>query len=607
MDSPDPFTPGFAQFQGIPDRTLPDDCMGYALFVIDSPDARARLADVKREAEELAAAWSRGYIWQREGFSLELVEKPAEKTWCLQGRTEYGDSVDDEWFIVWMLRELSKGLTDLWIRIYDTDGEFLLIEAANALPRWLNPEISDHRVWLNSGRLLIIPLSAAAPTTPATSSRTQPVSRTLSLSEALSLLRSGAHDPRHLTHIRLVEEEAFYRTTSYPAAALTHLHHTSTVLPRTIAHLLHTHPSTVSAAVEAFYLRDTVSLKALTTMTSFPPTDLVTVTTTLTRVLYAQLKCQEFAPPPSAGFHADSAINAVDIGTKLTCGFEMLLSDGGAPQLASAARRATVDVVRGFMAEGAPLPGDAVIAGWARREDGEDWLDVDYTAFEETLQGRPGHKGSQNESGWGDKGAEENLKRMVERFEAFLNDDEAGVEGAELADEMDNDDDDDDDDDEGEDEDEDEDEEDKEVSFDEKEFEVMMREMMGMPSSTLDADADAGEGEEVEIRKMMDRVEAELRDAGALTTGVGSGPTQRIKDVVDHEDGGQDDDGDSDADVDIDFTLAANMLESFKGQGGMAGPGGNLLARMGIVLPRDDPRGEYEEKGKGKGKGKAIS
>lgn len=116
MDSPDPFTPGFAQFQGIPDRTLPDDCMGYALFVIDSPDARARLVEVKREAEELAAAWSRGYIWQREGFSLALVEKPAEKTWCLQGRTEYGDSVDDEWFIVWMLRELSKGLTDLWIR-----------------------------------------------------------------------------------------------------------------------------------------------------------------------------------------------------------------------------------------------------------------------------------------------------------------------------------------------------------------------------------------------------------------------------------------------------------------------------------------------------------
>lgn len=341
-------------------------------------------------------------------------------------------------------------------------------------------------------------------------------------------------------------------------------------------------------------------------MKTFPPIDTVAVTTKLTKVLYAQLKGQEFSPPACAGFRP--AVNdafdysAVDIGTKLTCGFEMLLSDAAAPQLASASRRATVDVLRKFLAGSTSLPTDAQIAEWPRREDPEDWLDIDYTAFEETLQGRPGHMGTQNESGWGDKGAEENLKRMVERFEAFLNDDEAGVEGAELVDEMDNDDGDDDDD---EDEDDDEDGEDREVSFDEREFEVMMREMMGMPSSTLDTDTDTGaEDEEAEIRKMMDRVEAELREAGALTTGVGAAAKQRIKEVEDDVDEGEDDD---DAEVNIDFTLAANMLESFKGQGGMAGPGGNLLARMGIVLPRDDPRGGGGDEGNGKGKGKEIS
>lgn len=116
MDSPDPFTPGFGEFQGIPDRTLPDDCVEYTLFVLDAASARTRLETVKTVAEELAAEWAEGYIWQREGFSLELVEKTTEGRWCLQGRTEYGDSVDDEWFIVWMLRELSRRFTDLWIR-----------------------------------------------------------------------------------------------------------------------------------------------------------------------------------------------------------------------------------------------------------------------------------------------------------------------------------------------------------------------------------------------------------------------------------------------------------------------------------------------------------
>lgn len=64
----------------------------------------------------------------------------------LRGRTNYGDSVEDEWLIVYLLRELSRTFTDLWIKTVDTDGEFLLIEAANVLPSWLNPENADNRV-----------------------------------------------------------------------------------------------------------------------------------------------------------------------------------------------------------------------------------------------------------------------------------------------------------------------------------------------------------------------------------------------------------------------------------------------------------------------------
>lgn len=41
----------------------------------------------------------------------------------------------------------------------DTDGEFLLIEAANDLPAWVSPENADHRLWLQGGHLHLIPLS----------------------------------------------------------------------------------------------------------------------------------------------------------------------------------------------------------------------------------------------------------------------------------------------------------------------------------------------------------------------------------------------------------------------------------------------------------------
>lgn len=71
----------------------------------------------------------------------------------LRGRTNYGDSVEDEWLIVFILRELSYKFSDAWIRIIDTDGEFLLIEAANVLPPWLNPEVADFRVSLARSHL----------------------------------------------------------------------------------------------------------------------------------------------------------------------------------------------------------------------------------------------------------------------------------------------------------------------------------------------------------------------------------------------------------------------------------------------------------------------
>lgn len=85
----------------------------------------------------------------------------------LWGRTRFGDSVDDEWFIVWLLFQLSRHDSDLAARygvlsqltislaayvlicncsVTDNDGQFLLIEAALVIPRWIKPETTKNRV-----------------------------------------------------------------------------------------------------------------------------------------------------------------------------------------------------------------------------------------------------------------------------------------------------------------------------------------------------------------------------------------------------------------------------------------------------------------------------
>lgn len=64
----------------------------------------------------------------------------------LGGCTEFGDYVEDEWFIVYLLQQITKTFPELAAKVGDNDGEFLLIEAADYLPKWLNPDSSENRV-----------------------------------------------------------------------------------------------------------------------------------------------------------------------------------------------------------------------------------------------------------------------------------------------------------------------------------------------------------------------------------------------------------------------------------------------------------------------------
>ncbi|PBP20858.1 ecdysoneless [Diplocarpon rosae] len=636
MNVPDDGFKGFGEgFDAFP-RRLPEDCVEYLLFIVDQKiksqrELLGRLEDVRKETLKITGDLLKEYIWQREAFNLEL--ESGKGLMYLHGLTNYGDSVEDEWLIVYILKELSKRFQNLWIKVVDTDGEFLLIEAANALPRWLNPEIADNRVWINNNKLRIIPLKAD-PASPSTNKATAPLSRSLSLDEAQMAIRSI---PESLIHSPLVEEEAFYRLRNYPSQITASLHHTPITIPRKLAYLMHGRPTSIAPAVEAFYLRDPIALKPLQSTSSeltFPPTDLVTISTRFTKVLYAQLKSQHFSPPFSwkdilarAAKHAPSDHISVkkyaqlEVGMKVTSGFEMLLTD---PKNKD---NRTVRELRILLddleTEDDPaLPTDQEIENWkeVHREDPETWLDINFQDFERELDGKSeeekkpavtGGFGPELPSGFGDAKTQADLKKMVERFEAFLNDDEAGISGAEV-DDMDIDDDDDEDDESEH--------EDKDVSFDEKEFAKMMREMMGMPSEEDDGAANAslsrhtsaqikdnrveeldhsdegeGDDEASEIRKLMEQMGAELNETGALNLDPASNKlgarknkwrTGKERTLVAGE--VSDDESESDDKTNIDFNLAKNLLESFKAQAGMSGPGGNIMGMMGFHLPRDE-------------------
>ena len=156
-----------------------------------------------------------GHIWQHAPFALHTGPPPWRSSRaravppCLWGSVPFGDNVEDEWLVCWLLLRLTGcaagGTTHACTQpcppcaqrcagphlvtrrtsaqlsgagacrehpvtaaVWDNDGSFLLIEAALALPKWLKPELADNRVWLSGGRLHIIPLpSQQQPGSPA--------------------------------------------------------------------------------------------------------------------------------------------------------------------------------------------------------------------------------------------------------------------------------------------------------------------------------------------------------------------------------------------------------------------------------------------------------
>ncbi|KAH6653722.1 SGT1 protein-domain-containing protein [Truncatella angustata] len=604
-------------FDGFP-RRLPENCVEYIIFVIDSQlEARkllSALEAVRKAAVQLTETLTKEYIWQRDGLQLEV--KTDKHLLYLQGTSYYGDSVEDEWLIVYLLRELTKSHPNLWVRVFDSDGEFLLVEAANVLPNWLSPEVDSNRVWIHQGKLHIIPLRKGSHD-----------KRPLTLAESVHYLKS--EPTSSLVHSTFIEAEAFYRLDKYPGQIAGSLHHSVITIPRKLAYILHEMPAAIAPAVEAFYLRDPVSMKSLLSPSgklSFPPKDLVTVSAKFTKVLFAQLKSQRFTQPPvwvpiveaaekggTGAEKSQKALDQLEIGMKVTSGFEMLAVNAETKDNRIA--REVAILLEDLEEDGdQSLPSDATIQAWpnVNRDDDESWMDINYEDFEKELDGKSATKGGKN-PGFGDSTAQADLQKIVSRFESFLNDDTAGLEGAELND-MDLDDDDElSDDDDGE---EDSEDEDKDVSFDEEQFARMMREMMGMPSverptpsysakslnkpgrTTLaeEPDDEHEDDDDEAIRQLAAQMESELNEHGALQLD----PTPkklkalREKDVEDTGKGkgteaAQSDGEESgDDEVDIDYNLAKNLLESFKGQAGMAGPAGNILGMMGMKLPRDE-------------------
>eukprot|EP01080_Neovahlkampfia_damariscottae_P006424 gene6424-10432_t len=286
------------------------DVVNYYLhFTTPTTQKKEKLKKLQKESKVLM----KDYIWQEEPFHLQM--KPDESIF---GKTKFRDNIDDEWFIVYILIELTKNNQDIAFQIQDIDGEFLLIESEQFIPDWINPENAKNRVFIFKGKVHIIPISPSDPSE-IDLFTDDDLKSSLEISKSIELLNSDlkteASKQIQITILKRIPE--------------TNLHHVRCFIPKKIAKILQFDPQYISKAVNSFFYRTPDTMKCLSKLKLFND-DFIMYRISFTRCLYAQLKNPPFNLPKSLNkmppnYHKDYL--AYFLGYRLTCGFEMYFNE----------------------------------------------------------------------------------------------------------------------------------------------------------------------------------------------------------------------------------------------------------------------------------------
>ncbi|KAB0352038.1 hypothetical protein FD754_016895 [Muntiacus muntjak] len=619
-----------------------EDTVEYRLFLI--PDKRGDPEEhreiLQKYIERIMTQFAPilvPYIWQNQPFNLKYKPGKGDVPAHIFGMTKFGDNIEDEWFIVYIVKQITKEFPELVARIEDNDGEFLLIEAADFLPKWLDPDNSANRVFFHQGELCIIPAPRKSgtvswlPTTPPT------------ISQALSIISTH---PEKILASESVRAAVNRRIRGYPEKIKASLHQAHCFLPAGIAAVLKQHPRLVAAGVQAFYLRDPIDLRACRVFKTFLPETRIMTSVTFTKCLYAQLVQQRFVPDRRSGYKLPPPCHpqyrAHELGMKLAHGFEILCSKCS-PHFSDSKKSLVTtsplwagfleslkknDYFKGLL-EGsvqyqerlemaknyfqlsvnrpesshAMSPGEEILTllqtipfdieelkkeeAYLPPEDDERWLDLSPDQLDQLLQEAAGRKEPESVS----KGQEENydLTRVSESMKAFISK-VSTHKGAELPREP----------------------SEAPITFDADSFLNYFDKILGSKSHESDSD-DLDEedsecldseddldletqepGEEASVKGTLDDLKSYMAQmdqelahtsiAKSFTTQKQMEPlSQTTNDNSEEEDSGTG--GSVMTPVDVDLNLVSNILESYSSQAGLAGPASNLLQSMGVQLP----------------------
>uniref|UniRef100_A0A8C7AW67 Ecdysoneless cell cycle regulator n=1 Tax=Neovison vison TaxID=452646 RepID=A0A8C7AW67_NEOVI len=575
-----------------------EDTVEYHLFLIpDEPrDPEKHKEILQKYIERIMTHFAPllvPYIWQNQPFNLRYKPGKGDVPAHIFGMTKFGDNIEDEWFIVYIVKQITKEFPELVARIEDNDGEFLLIEAADFLPKWLDPDNSANRVFFYHGELCIIPAPRKPgavpwlPTTPPT------------VPQALNIISTH---PEEILASESIRAAVNRRIRGYPEKIQASLHRAHCFLPAGIVAVLKQRPRLVAAGVQAFYLRDPIDLRACRVFKTFLPE-----TRIMTSAHGFEILCSKFSP------HFSDSKKSFMTPSPLWAGFlESLKKNDYFKGLieGSAEYQTRLEMAKNYFqlsvnrseSSLAMSPGEEILTllqtipfdieelkkeeANLPREDDDEWLDLSPDQLDQLLQEAAGKKDAEPVSKEEEK---YDLSQVSESMKAFISK-VSTHKGAELPREP----------------------SEAPITFDADSFLNYFDKILGPSSHESDSDdldeedfeyldsdddldlktQETEEGASVKgtlnnLKSYMAQMDQELAHTSigkSFTTQKQMEPlSQTTSNNSDEEDSGAG--GSIMTPVDVDLNLVSNILESYSSQAGLAGPASNLLQSMGVQLP----------------------
>ena len=92
--------------------SVSEDTLHYVLYPPPPLADDASCTSLAACITDIAPTLLPDFLWHRDPFQLKIATNPdaprGEQKNILEGRMRVGDAVDDEWCVVWLLREISK-------------------------------------------------------------------------------------------------------------------------------------------------------------------------------------------------------------------------------------------------------------------------------------------------------------------------------------------------------------------------------------------------------------------------------------------------------------------------------------------------------------------